>query len=368
MYIMTTGGLGNTTSTTANLGNTLWQEAPAGVTVAIYYDDPEQKRRAVEWAERERAIGPRAKKIAVGDLIFGKPIADSGKLATQIADLGKVLKTAVEAVPKPPRITPLPHTGPALIRRLALFTHGTTSWISIGGGISAGGVGSVIQRIAPFLTDDVNIILYGCSSARGTKEPSDWLTTTMTSGGEDSLAAKVRDALLESGKSRATVWGHTELGHTTRNPSLRYFYAGSGKGTQGKSFVGEFVFGTLNNVFALDELDATLRELGFSLDLALQTKFRTAARRKLRRLQYLCYVRANIKYRTGKGKKIKENNLTFRGGNLSEVAPVYPLEVADIVRKYWSSTCWSQAARQRLVKTLAKELKLKAGTKVPVAP
>jgi hypothetical protein len=87
--------------------------------------------------------------------------------------------------------------------------------------------------------------------------------------GEDSLAAKIRDALVDSWKSKATVWRHTEVGHTTRNPSLRYFYAGSGKGTKGKSYVGEFVFGTVNDVFALDDLEATMRELGFSMDAAL---------------------------------------------------------------------------------------------------
>lgn len=365
MYIRKNAGLGDATNTVADLGHALWQKAPAGVTVAIYYDDPEQKRRAVEWAERQGAIGPRARKIAAGDLIFGKPVADSGDLATQIMQIGTVLKAAVNAVPKPPHITPLPHTGPALIRTLALFTHGTTSWISIGGGITSKGVGRVIQRIAPFLTDDIEIILYGCSSTRGTKEPSDWVTTTMTSGGEDSLAAKIRDALVDAGKSRATVWGHTEVGHTTRNPSLRYFSASRGKGTRGNSYVGEFVFGSVDDVIALNELEATMRELGFAMDSALQTRFRTAALRKLRRLRYLCYVSANIKYRTVAGRRIKVNNLTFRGGNLSEVAPLYPLDVANIVRQYWSSTCWLQAARQQLAKILAKELKVKPGARVP---
>jgi hypothetical protein len=351
----------------ADLGNALWEEAPAGVTVAIYYDDLEQKRRAIEWAQRQRAIGPRGRKVTAGELTFGKPIADSGNLASQITQLGTVLKAAVDAVPKPPHITPLPHTGPALIRAVALFTHGTSSWISIGGGITAKSVGKVIQRIAAFLTDDVKIILYGCSSARGTKEPSDWVTTTMTPGGEGSLAAKFRDALVDAGKPRATVWGHTEVGHTTRNPSLRYFYAGSGKGTKGRSYVGETVFGTVEDIITLDEIEATVRELGFSIDAAQETKFRASARRQLRRLRYLCYVGANIRYRTVAGRKIKENNLTFRGANLSEVAPIYPLEVADIARQYWSSACWSREARQRVAKSLAKELKLKSVATVPVA-
>jgi hypothetical protein len=347
---------------TVDLGKALWREAPAGVTVAIYYDDPEQKRRAVEWAERQRAIGSRGRTIAANELIFGKPIGDSRNLASQITQLGRVLKAAVEGVPKPRHITPLPNTGPSLIRTLALFTHGTTSWISIGGGITSKGVGGVINRIAPFITDDVKIILYGCSSARGSKERSNWVTTTMTAGGEDSLAAKIRDALVDAGKSRASVWGHTEVGHTTRNPSLRYFYAGNGKGAKGHSYVGESIFGTVEDIVALDEIEIAVRELGFSVDAALQPRFRTSARRELRRLRYFCYVGANIRYRTVGGRKIKENNLTFRGANLSEVAPMYPLDVADIVRQHWSSTCWLRDARQKVGKSLVKELKLKRVT------
>jgi hypothetical protein len=362
-----TGGIGGlglfgqpSADPVAALGNALWQEAPAGVTVAIFYADPEQKRRAVEWAARERAIGPRTGGIAAPNLAFGHAIADSGNLATQLATLRTVLTAAVAAVPQPPGMTPLPGTGPSLIRTLALFTHGTTGWVSVGGGVTTKSAAALIKRIAAALTDDVKIIMYGCSSARGQSEASDWVTTTMSAGGEDSLAARIRDALVDAGKSRASVWGHTEVGHTTRNPSLRTFGAGFGKGTKGSSYVGETIFGTVPEVIILDELEVTLGQLGFSVDDAHRDAFRRALRKQLKRMWYLCNLGANIRYRMVAGKKVKENNLTLNGANLSEVAPVHPLEVADIVRRHWSQVCWSPAEREQLARKLAKEVKLPA--------
>lgn len=342
----------------AALGRSLWQEAPAGVTVALYYADPEQKRRAIEWAARQRAIGGR--RIAAPDLAFGQAIADSGNLVTQLTRLGAALKAGVDAVPQPAGITPLPGTGPSLVRTLAIFTHGGSDWVSVGGGITTRNIARVIQRIAPVLTDDVKIILYGCSSARGQREASDWFTTTMSAGGEDSLAARIRDALVDAGKTRASVWGHTESGHTTRNPSLRIFNAGFGKGSKGNSYVGEGVFGTIPGLLIIDELEATLQRIGRPVATKRQQEFRRVARKKLQRLWYLCYFGANIKYRTVTGRKIKENNLTFNGANLSEVAPVHPLEVANIVREHWEKTCWSPGKREKLAKAVAKELKLPA--------
>ena len=362
MYISSGTGaraLGYLGDASTDLGNQLWQEAPAGVNVAIFFADPEQKRRAVEWAARERALGAPAARPAVAALQFGVALPDDKNLVRQITHLGNILKEAVAVAPKPAGITPLPNTGPALIRTLGLFTHGTSTGISIGGRITNSSVAKVIDKIAPFLTDDVRIILYGCSSARSADEPSDWVVTTTSGGGAQSLAGKFRDALIAAGKSRATVWGHTQVGHTTRNPSLRVFNAASGKGADGHSFVSETIFGTIYDNAVLDEIESTLGQLGFAIDAALQPKVRAAARKKLRRLRYLCWVRAGIRFRTVGKKEIKENNLTFRGGNLSEVAPLYPLDVADLVRGHWTNTCWSQAARERTAKDLARELKLK---------
>ncbi len=341
------------------LGQALWQEAPAGVTVAIYFADPEQKRRAIEWAARERAIGPRGTRVVAAELEFGRAIADSGNLVTQLTGLGSVLQTAVSSAPAPAGITPLPGTGPSLIRALALFTHGWNAGISIGGLITTKTVAGVIKQLAPVLTDDVKIMLYGCSSARGLREASDWTQTTTSSGGADSLAAKFRDALVDAGKTRAIVWGHTEVGHTTRNPSLRSFGAGRGKGTDGQSYLGETVFGTLADALLREELAATMSALGFPVPDSRQEAFRAAAERQIRGLRYSCWVGAVIRIRTVGTQKIKETNLSLRGANLPEMVPLYPLEVADLVRRRWSDVCWTPAARERAAMKLAQELRLK---------
>lgn len=363
------GALGAEPATAVSaLGQLLWQEAPAGVTVAVYYADPEQKRRAIEWAARERAIGPRAARISISELAFGKAIPDSGNVGTQLTQLASVLSTAVAAVPQSPSITPLPGTGPSLIRTLALFTHGTSSWISIGGGISNSNAAKVIKRIAPALTDDVKIILYGCSSARGLSEASSWTETTTRSGGDDSLAARIRDALIEAGKARATVWGHTEVGHTTRNPSLRYFDVWRGKGAAGQSYLGEMVFGTLPDAMVREEIVETMRNFGFAIPEVQEDLFRTVAGQYIRRLRYSCYVGAVVRVRTVAGKRIKETNLTFREANLPEMAPLYPLDVADIIRRRWSDVCWTQAAREQAARQLIKDLKLKRQGQLQTTP
>jgi hypothetical protein len=179
----------------AEVGRKLWENAPAGVTVGIYYDgDAEQKRAAIKWAARENVIGAHGK-IEAAHLVFGKAVADTDTVVKLVTKLGTALKTAVDSTPPPAAITPLPGTGPHLIRTLALFTHGTNNWISVGGGITSKRVEKVIKSIAPALTNDVKIIIYGCSAARGSKERAGaWENSTMSSGGADSLAAKVRDA------------------------------------------------------------------------------------------------------------------------------------------------------------------------------
>jgi hypothetical protein len=341
------------------IGQLLWKKAPAGVTVGIYDSgDGELTRRAVEWATREEAVGFKAKKIAAAELRFGKAIADSGNIGKQLDKLGKALKEAIDAVPVPQGTQPLPDTGPHLIRTLALFTHGTNDWLGIGGGITTRNATSVIKSIAPFLSIDVNVAIYGCSAARGQKEASNWVVTTMESGGEDSLAAKIRDALVNEGKSRSSVWGHTEVGHTTRNPSLRVFSAT--KGAKGASYAGDFVFGTVDKILLLGELEKSITGLGYTISEGKQENFRKFAYRELRKLKYLAWVKANIKQIKKGGKTTKVNNLTYQGVNLSEMAPLYPLQVADLVRKYWSDVYWTKALREKTAKTLIKALKLKS--------
>lgn len=338
----------------AEVGRKLWENAPAGVTVGIYYSgDDVQKRAGIAWAARENAVGPSGKTIGAAHLTFGKALADSDTVAKLVTQLGAALKTAVDRVPAPAGITPLPGTGPHLIRTLALFTHGTNYVISVGGGdIRSTRASAFIKAIAPVLTDDVKIIIYGCSAALGLKERDGaWEHNTMSPGGADSLAGKIRDALVDEGKTKATVWSHTEVGHTTRNPSLRYFNAGFGKGTPGESYASSFIFG-LENITALSQIEQVIARLGFAI--GDRDKFQRAAYRALRSLMYRAYVRAVINI--VKGNKI--TNLTFRGANLPEMAPLYPLDVAEIVRKHWASF-WTTALQEQTARQLIKGLRLK---------
>lgn len=341
------------------MGQLLWRKAPAGVKLGLYdAGDKELTRRAVEWAEREEAIGFKAKKIAANELKFGKAIADSGHIVKQLTGLGAALKAAVDAVPTPQGLTPLPSTGPHLIRTLALFTHGTNDWLGIGGDMTTRNIATLIKGIAPVLSIDVNLVIYGCSAGRGQKESSNWVRTTMEPGGDDSLAAKIRDALVNEGKAQSSVWAHTEVGHTTRNPSLRMF-AAYAKGGQGDSYVSSFVLGIVERSMALRELEETVTTLGYTISDSQKESFRKVAYLELRKQMYFSWIKANIK-KVKKGEKtVKVSNLTYRGVNLSEMAPLYPLEVADLAKKYWSNVSWTTTLKEKMAKTLIKTLKLK---------
>jgi hypothetical protein len=341
-------------------GQWLWTKALRGVHVGLYdATDAELTRRAVEWAAREEAMGLNAKKIAAAELKVGKAIADSGNIIKQLTGLGTALKAAVDAVPVPQGTSLVQGTGPHLIRTLALFTHGTNDWLGIGGDITTRSVATIIKGIAPVLSIDVKVVIYGCSAARGQKEASDWVVTTMEPGGADSLAAKIRDALVNEGKYWSSVWGHTEVGHTTRNPSLRIFYAVGGAGATGVSYASGFVFKADDKKLALAELEDTIKALGYTISDSKQESFKEAAYRGLRKLMYLACIKANIKKVTKGGKTFKVNNLTYKGVNLSEMAPLYPVEVADLIKKYWSDVYWTKALKDETAKKLIKTLKLK---------
>lgn len=343
----------------AQLGTRLWSEAPAGVTVALYdTKDAELKARGMEWAKRQGAIGPRGTTLAAGELEFRRGLPDARNLRKQILDLSAILKSAVAAVPAPANIHPLPDTGPAQIRTLAIFTHGTESWILTGGNITTSKVGGIIKAIAPALTKDVKVIIYGCSSALGLREASNWMATTTASGGADSLAARFRDALVDAGKSRASVWGHTQVGHTTRNPSLRVFSAADGKGTKGHSYLSETVFGVLPDAMLREEIAEAIDAMGYIMTDTQQAAFRTKAAKRIRELRYSCYVRAVVNVRKIGTTVHRTTNLTYGGANLPEMAPLYPLAVADIVRQHWDTVCWTPTVKRAEAQGLARALRL----------
>ena len=358
------GGLGaDDPAVLAALGNLLWQEAPAGVTVALYDSkDAELKRRGMEWGKRQGAFGPRGSRLEASEIEFRRGLPDARNLKKQILQLWTILKNAVAAVSAPSGVHPLPDTGPSQIRTLAIFTHGSESWILTGGSITSAKVAGIIKAIAPALTNDVKIILYGCSSAKGIGEASNWMVTTSSQGGADSLAARMRDALVEAGKSKASVWGHTQVGHTTRNPSLRVFHASDGKGSKGRSYLSESIFGTLADAMLREEIAGEMAALGFTFAESRQAEFRTKAAKRIRELRYFCYVRAVVTT-TKVGSTVKRTtNLTYGGANLPEMAPLYPLAVADIVRKHWDTVCWTARSKRDAAKAIATDMRLKQQT------
>jgi hypothetical protein len=341
----------------AEIGAELWLRAPAGVTVGIYDpNDAELTRRGKEWGAREGALGIKARRIDAAELVFGKALADSGGFVRRVTDLGKALASAVAKAAAPR--APAAGTGPSLIRTLALFTHGTRSWLGIGNGFTLKNAATVVRGIAPYLTIDFNLIIFGCSAGRGQREASNWVVTTMEPGGADSLAGVLRDALVDEGKSRARVWAHTEVGHTTRNPSLRVFTAAAGKGSAGESYASGAIFGGDRKATAAGEVEAAIRALGRQIPARREATVRAAIDRLVRQHMYAAWVRATATTKTVAGTTTRVTNLTLRGAPLPEMAPLYPAEVADIARKYWSDTYWTDGRRKDVATALVRRLGL----------
>ncbi|HJU66598.1 MAG TPA: S8 family serine peptidase [Gemmatimonadaceae bacterium] len=345
----------------AALGRQLRARAPNGVAVAVYLaGDQLFKTEALAWAAREDALGmgPKATSIVAPQLRLGKPIPDTGDLAKLTRDLGSAMDEALAIDPAGPVTGPFPQSSQAVIRALALFTHGSVTGVSICGGVDTTNVPPVVKDIAPRLTNDVRIMIYGCSVARGQGEKEDWYTTTFTRGGADSLAGVVRDALIDEGKSKAEVWGHTEVGHAVNNFTLRRFAAGDGKGSDGVPFAGEIVFRATEHTAALQEVRAAVLASGVVIQDA--TAFDAAASKAIVSEMYKAYRDAQL---TVTSDKKELNNRTLQGENLAEMAPFYTEEVAVIIRDYWTATHWTEALRKKLAGSLVKTLKL---TKAPV--
>ena len=345
----------------AALGRQLRARAPNGVAVAVYLaGDQLFKTEALAWAAREDALGmgPKATSIVAPQLRLGRPIPDTGDLAKLTSDLGLAMDEALAINPAGPVTGPFPQSPLAVIRALALFTHGSVTSVSICGGVDTTSVPPVVKDIAPRLTNDVRIMIYGCSVARGQGEKEDWYATTFTRGGADSLAGAVRDALLDEGKAKAEVWGHTEVGHAVNNFTLRRFAAGDNKGSDGVPFAGEIVFRTTERSAALQDVRAAVLALGVSIPDA--SAFDAAATKAIVSEMYKAYRDAQL---TVTADKKELNKRTLQGENLAEMAPFYTEEVAVIIRDYWAATHWTEALRKKIADGLVKTLKL---TKAPV--
>jgi hypothetical protein len=341
------------------LGQKLWRSFAAGVAVAVYdrYENL-AVTKGKAWAARERAIATvsRRKPISAANLAFGRAFPDSYSVKKTLPALGKVLAGASAKAGKPRGLSPLPGTGPARIRTLAFFSHGSPSWLGIGSGITRSNVKSLVKSIAPTLTTDVNIILYACGAARD-PGPEDWHRGTFKSGGARSLGAKIRDALLTQGAKQATVWGHTTAGHMTHNFALRIFYAAHGKGTPGESYAGEFPLDFVEELMAFFDLEKEIRDRGYLVPSSKRKRkrFNREAYRRLsgstKSLFYKCYAKAS-------------KTLKIRGVRLDEMAPTDPLGVAKVIEDYWKNVFWPRH-KPKLATAMIKRFRLRKATTKP---
>ena len=355
------------------MGRQLELRASSGIAVAIYATDhTEFANQAVIWAKREDALGLRATAIASHELRFGKAIADTGDLPKLLTDLKNAMDEALIAVvamdqiasgaPVWRGVTPAPK-----IRALALFSHGwqTSAGVSamgVCGNIDTTTVTPLVNSIADHLADNVTVILFGCTIALGKGEAADPRTTTMEPGGKDSLCGLFRDALVDKKKTRATVWGHTEIAHTTTNPALRRFAVADGKQADGVPFAGGVVFSAANRTKTQSDLEASIVAQGFELP-SPRTTFDTALATSARNHLYDAYIAAIFT-----NARDNKDNIRLLGDNLAEMAPLYSEEVATIIRDYWAKTYWTAPRIKDFAKKLAtaQRLKKKPATPAPV--
>jgi hypothetical protein len=322
------------------LGERLLGDFPTGVKVALYHvrrkedhkRDREAERKAKEWAAREHAIGPKHTKIQADELAFGKAIADTLDLEDTLNAIGSVLQAAVAKVSTAPDAARA-----AKIQTLALFAHSyrpeageTSKGLALEESTSPFVLDNVeltIKSISSVLAPDVKIVLYSCSLARGSNEDAeDEYKGTWEGGGADSLAGKTRDALVHEGKGQSEVWGHTIRGHTTRNFTLREFKAASGEGSEGISYLDTYVFGANERKVFIDEITEAAQKIGHLADEKQKDDFMIQADREIKMRMYQIYV----------GARHDTNILPkHKGGTMAELAPLYPVEVAEVVRKRW---------------------------------
>lgn len=329
------------------LGERLRADFPNGVRVGFYDSGlAEAERRAKDWATENNALGLKGSKISADEVVFGKPIPDTLKVSGTLVALGKVLEAAVTKAAPAAGTGAASAAGAAKVAVLGIFSHGTSDWCGIGGGLTSSNAAAVVKAIAPVVAPDLKVLLYSCSGARGPDEEEQWVKGTLEGGGAGSVASKVRDALVEEGISEGEVWGHTTVGHVTENFALRFFTAASGKGQEGFAYAGFYVWGTSERVSLLFQLQRLVEDKGYVVDDKSSKKFFGKASNGTNQLMYSCYAKAN-------------KELTYNGQNLATAAPLHPREVAALIKEYWETNYWTEDKKMKLADKLVKDAKLK---------
>ncbi|MGK5733510.1 eCIS core domain-containing protein [Streptomyces sp. URMC 124] len=307
------------------LGRRLVKEFPNGVALAFYapmpFDKEEARTAARTWAKRENALAVTGKKVTAATVAFGEAMADEEHpLTPTVQAIGSLLNAAVAKAPPDPAVPP--GVGPATVRTLALFAHGTPRFCGVGD-ITPTNAASVIKGIAPSLAPNVTVVFFTCNAGRAPEEKEEWEKQSMRPGGKGSLASVTRDALIAEGKG-GSVWGHSMGGHVAAgNPALREFGTDTGKGSEGASFITRYVFTAMDKTSTVNELLSAVSAQGYELGPGATVTAGAVAESRM----YYGYAEASGK-------------LTYDKSKLAEAAPTHPVEVGKMIKDYWTTTYW----------------------------
>ena len=101
-------------------------------------------------------------------------------------------------------------------RTIAFFCHGTSRDIQLG--FNRRNVAELARAIARTSERDVRVLLYCCSTASTIHA-----LVGKAVGGDGGFADELRDALCREGATHCRVMGHDTVGHSGRNPYVRFF-------------------------------------------------------------------------------------------------------------------------------------------------
>jgi hypothetical protein len=124
---------------------------------------------------------------------------------------------------------------PRYLSRVVLLCHGAPTWLGQSGGRrgwhssewrrrARGGlhVEALALALGPRLTEDARVGLAACSAGRDPGVAGGWGAAAYRDGGARSIAAVLRDLLVQHAPN-VVVRAHTTRGHATRNPACREF-------------------------------------------------------------------------------------------------------------------------------------------------
>lgn len=208
-------------------------EEEGGLTLAFVADyetsnarNDEKQRNDAEFARQAAGfLGTRASFVVKdGVLSLGYTlVSGSDEIASVCEEVRCAVASALE-LSEPPKVA-----------TLLLYGHGTRTRLQLNpagyracGSLQPEACADLATALDPHLADEVTVALFACNNARGARAGGSCGRSDASYGhayvgeipGVDSLAWKLFKSLTEGGR-RATIWGHTTSGHTTRNSLLR---------------------------------------------------------------------------------------------------------------------------------------------------